>query len=436
MNLLNLLADTNPIFELIETNGEVPLNFLGVFIGILIGAVGLAGVGIILYCLILKVVVLPLDIWQKASMRKQNLKMEQMRGQLEKLQKQYENNQQLYQKKMQEIYKENNFNMFSSCIPMIATLIILIVAFQSLTAYSQHANLQIYTDMGTAYNEAILKNADPDAVGKTEGEYEVFRSDKEEYFIYYRKSLSEEKEYYIDMEKLSAIDSEIDTREEALAYVQKIGSAAAAESYKNSHKSFLWIKNIYYPDVSWAHPLQEYDEFCKSITNKIVILDADGNETDRKVKIQEFINEATYNAITADLETEKSTPNGFFILVVLTILTNLASQFITMRSQKAQRELQSADKSSQSMQKWMMLIMPIMFCVFAFIYSGAFSLYLITSSLFSLISTVVVNKVIDSVFRKKTAVQEQVRAGGRVALTRDWKKNEELKKNNNNKGKK
>ena len=58
--ITNLLDTT---IQLFEVSGEIPMNFLEAFIGILIGAVGITGLGIILYCLILKVVILPLDIW-------------------------------------------------------------------------------------------------------------------------------------------------------------------------------------------------------------------------------------------------------------------------------------------------------------------------------------------------------------------------------------
>ena len=92
------------------------------------------------------------------------------------------------------------------------------------------------------------------------------------------------------------------------------------------------------------------------------------------------------------------------------------------------------------MQKWMMFIIPVLFCVFAFIYSAAFSLYLITSSLFSLVSTLVVNRVIDSVFKKKNEAEERAQAnyGGRKALTRDWERNRAImgKDNKENKDKK
>ena len=46
--ITNLLDTT---IQLFEVSGEIPMNFLEIFIGILIGAVGITGLGIILYCL-------------------------------------------------------------------------------------------------------------------------------------------------------------------------------------------------------------------------------------------------------------------------------------------------------------------------------------------------------------------------------------------------
>jgi YidC/Oxa1 family membrane protein insertase len=419
---------------LIELYGSINLGWLEKFIDILIGAVGITGLGIILYCLILKIVVLPLDVWQKASMRKQNLKMESMRDQLEKLKKQYANNPEIYNKKIQEVYKANNYNMFSSCLPMIAMMVILIIAFQSLTTYSQYKNLQIYTGMSESYNAAILQYYDEDTAIEetytdTSGVTYVKKYNTEDgYFINYITSGANDSSYTINVEKMMQTISSVTTEEECLSYLQNLGREAAAASFKEGQNnlgfSFVLTKNIYYADVAWAHPLQDYKSFCNSITKNIV------TENGTKVKIGDFIDETTYDEITANLSEMKSQPNGFFLLVVLTILANLASQFISMRSQKAQRELQSADQSSQSMQKMMMFLMPVIFCVFAFIYSGAFSLYLITSSLFSALSTVVVNKVIDDRFKKKAANEKAVVYSGRKNYTRDWEKNKQLNENN------
>lgn len=420
--ITNLLDTT---IQLFEVSGEIPMGILETFISILIGAVGITGLGIILYCLILKVVILPLDIWQKSTMRKQSLKMEQMRGQLEKLQVQYANAPDLYQQKMQEVYRQNNFSLFSSCIPMIASLLILIFAFQSLTGFSQHMNLQLYTGMANAYDSAILSHSDENAVQAeyTDPNYYIVEGEGDEYYIYYLEHKEDHhREYQIDTEKLMRLDSSLEDEDDCLEYVKNLGRTAAAEYYSSNLDGFGWIKNIYYPDVAWAHPLQNYSDFCNAITREIE------TESGQKVKIREFINENTYNEITYNLGEAKSQPNGYFVLVVLTILANVGSQLLAMRSQKAQRDLSSVDKSAQGMQKGMMFIMPILFCFFAFMYSAAFALYLITSSIFSILSTLVVNRVIDAVFKKGKEREQkaQVSYGGRKALTRDWERNREI----------
>ena len=76
------------------------------------------------------------------------------------------------------------------------------------------------------------------------------------------------------------------------------------------------------------------------------------------------------------------------------------SQFIVSKSNKAQNELQTADGRGKKTQKVMMIVMPIIFGIFAFMYSAAFSIYMITSSLFGVLSTVLINLVIDSKFKK------------------------------------
>ena len=48
----------------------------------------------------------------------------------------------------------------------------------------------------------------------------------------------------------------------------------------------------------------------------------------------------------------------------------------------------------------MMIVMPIIFGVFSFMYSAAFSIYMIVSNLFGIVSTVLINIVIDSKFKK------------------------------------
>ena len=47
-----------------------------------------------------------------------------------------------------------------------------------------------------------------------------------------------------------------------------------------------------------------------------------------------------------------------------------------------------------------MILMPIIYGVFSFFYSAAFSIYMITNTAFSLITTVVINKILDACYKK------------------------------------
>ena len=51
----------------------------------------------------------------------------------------------------------------------------------------------------------------------------------------------------------------------------------------------------------------------------------------------------------------------------------------------------------------MLIMMPIIYGIFSFFYSAAFSLYMITNTLYGLIMTVIVNKIMEVSFEKQEA---------------------------------
>ena len=112
MQLNNVLATAITVWG---DTYNISLNFIGQLISLLIGAIGIVGVGIIAFSVILKLIVLPFDVYQRISMRKQNIKMKENQERMAKLQKQYANNKDLYNQKVMELYKESGINMFSSC---------------------------------------------------------------------------------------------------------------------------------------------------------------------------------------------------------------------------------------------------------------------------------------------------------------------------------
>ena len=95
---------------------------------------------------------------------------------------------------------------------------------------------------------------------------------------------------------------------------------------------------------------------------------------------------------------------------MLSIGTMLLSQLLMSKTQKSQMELQSVDgMNGQAAQtsKMMMWMMPIMFGFFAFMYSSAFSLYLIVSTVFSMLSTFIINKIMERRFAKLVEAEEE-----------------------------
>ena len=420
LNLLNTIINLSP-----ADFGE-GLNWLGRIIQWIVEIVPNIGLGIVLFTLILKVITLPLDVYSKASMRKNSLKMEKMRPQLEKLQKQYQNDQKMYNQKMMEMYKKNGYSMFGACLPMIVTLVVFMIVLGSFSDYSQFTNVDVYRQMKESYNGAVLayaaetEDVSPVSVSYAEGstgeggtDYtrtQVYDSDDALITVTITRTMrlgsagmtdeelgaqdwsqataaspiynvkqaaveasgDEAVKAALEWAKTSEEGANLDAESQATLAMQRIGRNAAEAKYREGRNKFLWVKNIWLPDTSYQHPVQ----------------------------LESGVPEDIYNEITMNLAEEKGAANGYYILIIVSIGTMFLSQFIISRSQKAQNELQTADGRGKTTQKVMMIVMPIIFGIFSFFYSAGFSIYMVTSNVFGILSTVTTNFFIDRKFKK------------------------------------
>ena len=183
---------------------------------------------------------------------------------------------------------------------------------------------------------------------------------------------------------------------------------AVVKAYENeeegvvSKTKFLWIKNIWMTDASYKHPVYDYASFEAEAKREKFRVD------DEKVKYSDIgktstlvYTEDAYNLITAKLTEPKEAANGYYILIALSIGTILLQQFVSMRSQKEQQKYSTVDGQGASQQKMMLVMMTGMFAIFSFMYSAAFSIYMITSNIFSLLSTLIINKLVDRKMEKE-----------------------------------
>lgn len=75
--------------------------------------------------------------------------------------------------------------------------------------------------------------------------------------------------------------------------------------------------------------------------------------------------------------------------------------------------------------------MPIMFGFFSFMYTASFSIYIVISSLFSLASNLIINKLTDKHFEKLALIDaknEELRRTGRINQIQENNKNKKNKK--------
>ena len=87
----------------------------------------------------------------------------------------------------------------------------------------------------------------------------------------------------------------------------------------------------------------------------------------------------------------------------------VGSQLITMKSQKESDKYQTVDGQGAKTQKVMLVMMPLIYAIFAFMYSAAFTIYMTMSSLLSIIVTLLCNLILGKVFKDKEekALKEQ-----------------------------
>lgn len=424
------------------------------------------GVGVIIFTIVLKLITFPLDYASRASMRKNSLKMEEMRPELEKLQKQYANDKTMYQQKMMAVYKKNGYSAFGSCLPTIVTLVFFIIVLTSFNDYSTYQNVKYLYNMNIAFNNVIdygIEDVDGYITRDAEGkpiidDIKIYDEVKNAYTIVSGQTYQIKGENsnilltavytdtsvtyttpngYISITKGYTVDGEnvtftfdnsgrnllidkIDrqdlktsdgktfseyvlsdtkgktTEELASSFILDIQQTAAANKYREEEETFLWIQNIWQTDSAMAHPV--YSDY-KSFNAKYNL---SGYTSD----------EQQYTNLTAKLGAEKNKPNGYFILIALTIGTSLLMQWISTKSNKAQMELQNVDGTGMQTQKMMMWMMPIMMAFFAFMYTAAFSLYIIMSSLTSAGTTVLINKIVDIQLKREKKKKDTEKSVG------------------------
>ena len=415
---------------------------------------------VVVFVILLKLVLSPLDFYQRYKMRKNQRITEALKPQLEKLEKQYGNDKEALQRKQMELNKKAGFSYMSACIPLIITLVLFITFYTALRSVSAYMEFKQYVEMydsyvtayeesgfdytsrinqNFAFNSGDINYAEIDAwlneVIKDEDTLNSYIGSEEVNELFAAvtvnnpaKTLVRYKTDYIDQGKSysdyvsehrgdTIKDSNADFNLAMSILMQVRAQEATVKAFEENRTSFLWIKSLWVADVPWANSVPDWSSFKKTMTSikKYHYLEWDANpgkvyigDADGQTKFNDMANEATYKIVTAKVRDDAKLykTNGYLIMVILVVGLSLLSQFITTRQQKKSGQLNDA-QAGAGMMKMMMWIMPLMLAAFALSSSSAFTLYMVTNSamtlIINLITTLIVN-LMDGGFKKKNTV--------------------------------
>ncbi|MCL2598658.1 MAG: YidC/Oxa1 family membrane protein insertase [Firmicutes bacterium] len=381
---------------------------------------------IILFTLLLRLLLSPMDFFSRFSMRKNARKLEGVKDKLEAVEKRFTDP--LEKMRAQNaIKKEAGIKQFASCLPMLITPIIFIWMSVSMGNVAKYMNMQNYVEWYNVYQTTYSQ------AYNTHGE--AYQNDSK---------------------------------------ATEIAQKAVTKYYEdNDTDSFLWVKSIWSSDVPWQTAIKNQNDFKKAIDkyatekperfvdrvpqyqidgagkfdldiegNPIIVdnsgsilegadfvRDAEGQpiaETDSAGKVVYFEkawnnarrNEALgrYDKVTADLRASaNNSANGYLILVVLASGISFLSFWVMQKQQSASGMNMMGmggtspfgdPKNAQGTQKWTMRIMrfmmPAMYIYFGLVNSAMFSIYMIASSLITLGFTTFMTFLINMLEKKKT----------------------------------
>lgn len=355
-------------------NVSEPTHFMAKFMiainNALGGGVASFGWTVVLFTVILRLILSPLDIWQKVISRRNNKAMERMKPQLEALQARYADDKQRLQQEQMALYKKEKYSTMGMCLPTIVTFVVFFVVFAGFRQMVGYQFAKDYKECVKAYNtsiaEQIEENKDADyIVDNGDGKWDIDDVQKTQ----------EGADFY--------------------AAAKKNAQHAVYNVYYSEDqvtiRSFLWIKNIFVSD-NWAQAVPDF----ATVTGQ------KGMATSKLTGIT--IDE--YNDVMADVlgtggYGKDGKWNGLLILPILSIALSFLSTKLLSGSQAqppappqdAQGEGAEKAKSQQQTMKMMQYVMPIMMGVFALFYSGAFALYMFTSSLCAILFQLTFNLI-------------------------------------------
>ena len=304
---------------------------------------------IILFTIVIKLLVMPLNL----KSRRSTMRMSSVQPKLKALQDKYKDDQEKLNQKMQELYRKEGISPMGGCLPMIISMVILFAMFYALRTF---ANEQLVTQFLTFYHHPDM---DPSTLTDS--------------FFWIRNLWMPDSPfatYLPDVNSLQMVDFDVWNR--ISSGLASSGVIPEALSFANRNEMLAFIEDVVKPFVA-SDVYAPYVAAVPGLEN---------------LNILGLIRFTIYQE-----------GNGWFVLPVLSVLTQILMQKLTMKNQPMPTE----QAGSQKMMIWVMTFMSIYFCA---IYNSAFALYWVVSNIYAIVEQIAFNKYFEQQDRKSARAQE------------------------------
>ena len=343
------------------------------------------GLTVIMLTLAIKLVMLPLDFFNRYLTQRQMKQQEELAPEIARIKKRCKNDKQKENQEMQKLYKEKHMNPLGSCLFMLVnlalTLTIFITLLNGLNAMASFKIQDQYEQLQIVYVEEYTKDIGVDIYALIE-ENNAKADDDET-----KKSLHQLVLPYI--QQINAIENQ----ETKNAYIQS-ANQRVAEKYSHVKDNFLWIDNIWLADTPFSSSIPSFESYAGV-----------ARLTKEQTDDQALALKDTYNQIMDPLRESSGRANGFFVLTLLTGGTAFLNQWLMTRRKKNKQPVLVKNNQPELPQpgtgKFMLIFMPVLMALFSLMYTSMFSIYLVASQLISIATTPLINLIIAKIEQHK-----------------------------------
>ena len=382
------------------------------------GVGGRIAIAIILLTICLKVIMLPLDFWQKFNTRKMTQAQVLMKDELDAIKAKYQDQNVVNQKTM-EVYKKHNFKPTSGCLPMLVYLIVTWVVF--FTLFSALGNIsrtkvnyeyaQLQETYVASYNQAVADGQTPEeATVKAQGDVTIKYDEIKEGFlsiktIWRPDNWSSVFPNYTEFVNSTATKFElIELKDDANNLITKY--VAKKSSGDNSNDPYTTLdQKIYVVDQTLTSVTINGTTYDQS---KFVTVTPQGEQTMedavRVTAIDDF--KTTFDTVTNGINNKyQGVWNGYLGLIILTAVITFLSQFLSTLGTKT-RDKKGNQVSGAKVNPVMGIVMAGIMIFFTISYTSMFALYIVTSNILSVGFSICINLILNKIEGNKDKKQK------------------------------